>query len=44
MARDADGVLRGSYVGWGREMPRDITDELRRWLPAENAAQRRDHD
>ncbi len=27
---DADGVVRGGYVGWGPEMPRLIADELRR--------------
>jgi len=30
---DGDGVLRSSYVGWGVEIPHDITEELRHWLP-----------
>jgi peroxiredoxin len=28
---DAAGVARGVYVGWGREMPRILTDELSHW-------------
>jgi peroxiredoxin len=29
---DAEGVVRGTYVGWGRETPRAVTDELYRWV------------
>jgi hypothetical protein len=32
MVLDADRVLRGSYVGWGRETPDEVTEELARWL------------
>jgi peroxiredoxin len=29
---DASGIVRGSYLGWGRETPDEIMVELRRWL------------
>jgi peroxiredoxin len=29
---DGEGVVRGSYVGWGTEIPGAVTEELRRWL------------
>jgi peroxiredoxin len=29
---DADGVVRGMYVGWGPETPRAVTEELHRWV------------
>jgi peroxiredoxin len=29
---DASGVVRGTYTGWGREMPEEIGEELKRWL------------
>jgi peroxiredoxin len=32
---DADGVVRGTFVGWGRETPLEVTAELKRWLPRE---------
>ncbi len=28
---DADGIIRGAYVGWGPETPGTITEELNRW-------------
>jgi len=27
---DADGVVRGSYTGWGPETPRGVVEELKR--------------
>jgi peroxiredoxin len=30
---DARGVVRGAYLGWGSETAREVTEELRRWLP-----------
>jgi peroxiredoxin len=30
---DAAGVVRGSYVGWGNEVPLEVVEELKRWLP-----------
>ncbi len=30
---DAAGVVRGSYVGWGNEIPLEVVEELKRWLP-----------
>jgi peroxiredoxin len=35
---DAQGIVRATYVGWGREMPGAITTELRRWLGRSAAA------
>jgi peroxiredoxin len=29
---DAGGVMRGCYTGWGSEIPKMATDELRRWV------------
>jgi peroxiredoxin len=29
---DATGVVRGAYLGWGRETPAEVLAELRRWL------------
>ena len=29
---DASGVVRGSYLGWGRETAEDVQAELRQWL------------
>jgi peroxiredoxin len=29
---DAAGVVRGTYIGWGRETPGEVMEELRRWL------------
>jgi peroxiredoxin len=29
---DAQGIVRASYTGWGREMPSAIREELGRWL------------
>jgi peroxiredoxin len=28
---DADGVVRGAYIGWGREIPDSVAEELKRW-------------
>ena len=28
---DAKGIVRGAYVGWGREVPALVTEELKRW-------------
>lgn len=30
---DRDGVVRGTYSGWGRETAAEVLDEVRRWLP-----------
>jgi peroxiredoxin len=30
---DAEGIVRGAYTGWGSQTPREVSDELRRWLP-----------
>lgn len=29
---DGQGYVRGAYTGWGREMPREITGDLKPWL------------
>jgi hypothetical protein len=29
---DADGIVRGAYLGWGRETGDVVMAELRRWL------------
>jgi peroxiredoxin len=31
---DANGIVRGAYLGWGRETSAEVIEELRRWLPA----------
>jgi peroxiredoxin len=31
MVLDGNGVVRGDYVGWGRETPGAVMNELRRW-------------
>lgn len=30
---DGSGVVRGAYLGWGSETPREVMAELRQWLP-----------
>ena len=30
---DGTGVVRGSFLGWGNEVPHEVLAELRRWLP-----------
>jgi peroxiredoxin len=35
---DASGVVRGTYLGWGRETPDEVLTELRRWLSTGPAA------
>ena len=30
---DGAGVVRGSYFGWGNEIPLEVVEELKRWLP-----------
>jgi peroxiredoxin len=37
---DGQGILRGSYLGWGRETPAEIAEELKNWLPAQRDANR----
>jgi peroxiredoxin len=32
MVLDSAGVVRGAYVGWGRETADEVQEELRRWL------------
>jgi hypothetical protein len=32
MLLDAGGMVRGTYVGWGRETPTEVGEELKRWL------------
>lgn len=29
---DASGIVRGQYLGWGRETPSEIQEELKNWL------------
>jgi peroxiredoxin len=29
---DANGIVRGAYLGWGRETAGEVIEELRRWL------------
>ncbi len=29
---DAEGTVRGNYVGWGPETPSAVTEEIKRWL------------
>jgi len=31
---DAKGVVRGTYVGWGKETPTLVTEEINRWIGA----------
>src|SRR5262249_11300437 len=31
MVLDAEGVVRGSYIGWGRETPDEVLAEVRKW-------------
>jgi peroxiredoxin len=38
---DRAGVVRGQYLGWGAEMPHEITAELKQWLPAAPSTIRR---
>ncbi len=33
---DSHGVIRGMYLGWGRETSNEVMQELRRWLPTGN--------
>ena len=28
---DGEGLVRGTYEGWGREIPQAVTQELDRW-------------
>src|SRR5262249_17225214 len=37
MVLDATGVVRGSFVGWGAETPAAVVEELKRWLPRQEA-------
>jgi peroxiredoxin len=37
---DADGLVRGNYVGWGPETASTVTDELQRWVPSELGSKR----
>jgi peroxiredoxin len=34
MILDADGIVRGAYLGWGGETPLEVATELKRWLTA----------
>jgi peroxiredoxin len=31
---DSANIVRGEYLGWGRETPREVNEELKHWLPA----------
>jgi peroxiredoxin len=31
---DGSNVVRGEYLGWGQETPREVVEELKHWLPA----------
>jgi hypothetical protein len=31
---DPSGIVRGGWLGWGRETPVEVTEELKHWLPA----------
>lgn len=30
---DDANIVRGAFLGWGHETPREVEDELKRWLP-----------
>lgn len=30
---DAAGIVRGDYLGWGKETPNEVLEELRKWWP-----------
>jgi hypothetical protein len=30
---DSANIVRGEYLGWGRETPREVNEELKHWLP-----------
>ena len=30
---DGVGIVRGSYLGWGRQTPQEVQEELKNWLP-----------
>jgi peroxiredoxin len=30
---DSANIVRGAYLGWARETPQEVLDELKRWLP-----------
>lgn len=34
MLLDAEGIVRGEFIGWGRETPHEAVEEMRRWMPA----------
>jgi peroxiredoxin len=34
---DGDGIYRGGFTGWGVQTPREVCEELQRWLPKEGA-------
>lgn len=40
---DAEGMVRGAYIGWGREIPIAVADDLKRWQrttsPSSNSIQ-----
>ncbi|HEY7157453.1 MAG TPA: redoxin domain-containing protein [Gemmataceae bacterium] len=31
---DGSNIVRGEYLGWGQETPREVVEELKHWLPA----------
>jgi peroxiredoxin len=31
---DSANIVRGAYLGWGRETPHEVQEELKRWLPS----------
>jgi hypothetical protein len=30
---DAAGIYRGGFTGWGAQVPREVSEEVQRWLP-----------
>ncbi len=31
---DSSNIVRGEYLGWGHETPREVNEELKNWLPS----------
>jgi hypothetical protein len=36
---DGAGIVRGAYIGWGRETPGAIAGELKHWIDAQDKKQ-----
>jgi peroxiredoxin len=33
---DGNNIVRGAWLGWGRETPAEVVEELKRWLAVSN--------